>query len=256
MAGRLEGKVALITGTSSGQGRSAALLFAKEGARVVGCGRNVENAKETVEMVKAAGVEMVSMQPVDLSDEKQVKRWIDFAVKTYGRIDILLNNAASVKFAPFEQLTTEDWHFTMRNELDIIYYACHYAWPYLKASGNGVIINTASVAGMMGVPGDISGNFAHATGKGGVIAVTRQLAIEGAPFGIRANVISPGLILTPATEGLLEQPKYMNAWLEWTPLHRLGKPEEVAAVALFLASDESSYVTGVNIAVDGGLTAK
>jgi meso-butanediol dehydrogenase/(S,S)-butanediol dehydrogenase/diacetyl reductase len=152
MVGRLEGKVALITGTGGGQGRAAAVLFAKEGAKVVGCDLKVDGAKQTVEMAKAAGGEMVSIQPVDLSDGNQVKKWIDFAIKTYGHFEILYNNAASGKFASIDEMTEEDWHFTMRNELDLIYFACHYAWPYLKASGNGVILNTASIAGMVGSP--------------------------------------------------------------------------------------------------------
>ncbi|MEJ2739080.1 MAG: SDR family NAD(P)-dependent oxidoreductase, partial [Dehalococcoidia bacterium] len=151
MAGRLEDKVALITGTGGGQGRAAALRFATEGAVVVGCDWNKEGAEETVELVKKAGGEMVSMQPVDLGDGTQVKQWIDFALKTCGHMDILYNNASAPKFAPVEQMTEEEWRFTMRNELDLIYFACHYAWPYLKESGKGVIINTASTAGIIGI---------------------------------------------------------------------------------------------------------
>ena len=150
MSGRLEGKVASITGTGGGQGRAAVVLFAKEGTKVVGCDLKVEGAKETVEMAKAAGGEMVSMQPLDLSDGKQVKKWIDFAIDTYGHFDILYNNAATGRFAPIEQMTEEDWHYTVRNELDLVYHACHYAWPYLKDNGGGVILNTASIAGIVG----------------------------------------------------------------------------------------------------------
>lgn len=256
MAGRLEGKVALITGTGGGQGRAAALLFAKEGARVVGCDLKVDGAQETVEMVKAAGGEMVSSQPVDLGDGDQVKKWIDFAIQLYGKFDILYNNASAPKFAPIEQMTPEDWHFTIRNELDLVYWACHYAWPHLKASGNGVIINTASVAGMIGLAGEIIGNFAHAATKGGVIGLTKQLTIEGAPHNIRANIISPGVIVTPATEPLLQNPQFKETFTNMVPLKRLGKAEEIASVALFLASDEASYITGANIVVDGGLTAQ
>lgn len=254
MAGRLEGKVALITGTGGGQGRAAALLFAREGARVIGCDLKVEGAKETVEMVNAAGGQMVSMQPLDLGEENQVKQWIDFAIKTCGRIDILYNNAGDMKIAPIEQMTREEWHYTMRNEMDLIYYACHYAWPHLKAGGSGVIINTASIAGMISYTAEHPGRFAHGAAKGGIIALTRYLAVEGAPHGIRANAISPGIISTPATEPKLKDSEYRDVWLRRIPLNRVGLAEEIACVALFLASNESSYITGANIVADGGLT--
>lgn len=250
MAGRLAGKVALITGTAGGQGRAAALLFAREGARVVGCDLKEAEGLETTRLIEAEGGQSV-FRRVDLGDAEQVRSWIEFAVETFGGIDILYNNAAAAKFAPLEEMTYEDWRFTVRNELDIIYHTCQLAFPYLKRRGGGAIINTASIAGMYGVPN--LGNFAHAATKGGVIGLTRQLAIEGAPFRIRANSISPGLIETPATEHL--DLEFKQAYLRAVPLERLGQPEDVAYAALFLAADESSYITGVNIVVDGGKTA-
>lgn len=256
MSGRLQSKVALITGTGGGQGRAAALRFAEEGAKVVGCDLKAEGAAKTVEMVNKAGGEIVSLQPLDLGDSKEVKRWIEFAIEKYGRIDILYNNAASPQFAPFEQMTEEQWHLAIRNELDLIYYACHYAWPHLKASGKGVIINTASMSGMVGHPLNIVGNFSHAATKGGVIALTRQLALEGAPYGVRANSISPGVIDSPGTQMFLDDPDWTTRWLSMIPLNRFGKPEEIASVALFLASEESSYITGANVVADGGFTAQ
>lgn len=254
MTGKLDGKVAFITGTGGGQGRAAAILFAKEGARIIGCDVKVEGAKETVNMVRAAGGEMVSLEPLDLGDGKQVQQWIDFGIKTFGRMDILYNNASAPKFAPIDKLTEEEWHFTVRNELDLIYHACHYAWPYLKSAGKGVIVNTASMSGLVGHSAEILPNFAHAATKGGVIALTRQLAVEGAPHNIRANSISPGVIISPGTEPLLKNPAYLAGWLPIIPMKRLGEVEEIASVALFLASDDSSYVTGANIVADGGLT--
>ena len=221
MIGRLEGRVALITGTGGGQGRAAALLFAKEGARVVGCDLKVESAKDTTEMARDANGEMVSLQPIDLGDGNQVKSWIDFAIKNYGRIDILYNNASAPKFAPIEKMNEEEWRFTIRNELDLIYWTCHYAWPHLKLRGGAVIINIASAAGIVGRVA--SGSFAHSATKGGIIALTRQLAIEGAPYNIRANVISPGTIISPATEPILQDPEYKETK---TPKYSSSSPRE------------------------------
>jgi len=253
MAGRLEGKVAVITGTGGGQGRAAAVLFAKEGAKVVGCDLKVEGAEKTVEMARAAGGKMVSMQPLDLGDDNQVRRLIDFAVKTYGKIDILYNNGASAKWGPIEQLSLDDWHYTLRNEMDVVYLACHYAWPYLKESGNGVIINTASIASLVGspwIPGrkpGPGGMLSHCAGKGGVRSMTRELALQGGPLGIRAVAICPGVI---EVEGMNR-----SGELDWIPLNRLGYADDIAKTALFLASDDASYITGVDIVVDGGITA-
>jgi NAD(P)-dependent dehydrogenase (short-subunit alcohol dehydrogenase family) len=255
MSGRLAGKVALITGTGGGQGRAAARLFASEGAKVVGCDLKEEGAGKTVEMVLADGGDMVSLQPLDLSDGDQAKKWIDFGVKAYGSFDILYNNASAPKFVSIEDMTWDDWHFTIKNELDLIYWVCHYAFPYFKSHGSGSVINTASITGMIAFGGHAVGNFAHAATKGGVIGLTKQLAVEWAPHNIRVNSISPGLIMTPGTADLAENPELEQMYLSTIPLKRAGRPEEIAAVALFLASAEASYVTGSNIVVDGGVTA-
>jgi meso-butanediol dehydrogenase/(S,S)-butanediol dehydrogenase/diacetyl reductase len=255
MAGRLQGKIAFISGTGGGQGRSAAIFFAKEGAKIVGCDLKVEGSKETIKMVEAAGGEMISLHPLDLGDGNQVKKWLDFGMKAYGKMNILYNNAAVSAFAPIELMTEEQWRFTIHNELDTVFLACHYAWPYLKASGNGVIINVGSISGVVGHPPEVLPSFAHAATKGGVIALTKQLAIEGAPFNIRANCISPGPIISPATEGQMKNPAFVEGWKRLLPLKRLGLPDEIAHLAVYLASDESSFMTGSNIMIDGGLTA-
>jgi len=253
MAGKLEGKVALITGTGGGQGRAAALLFAQEGAKIVGCDLKVDGNQETVRMVREAGGEMVSLEPLDLGDPAQVQRLVDLTEQTYGRLDILYNNASAARFAPVTEMSWEDWEFTVRNELHLIFLMVKAAVPLMIKSGGGSIINTASVAGMRALPG--LGNFAHAATKGGVLGLTRQLAFELAPHGIRANAIAPGLIETPATEFLLKDPQAREQMMQKILLRRFGQPEDIAKAALFLASDDSSYVTGTVLVVDGGWSA-
>jgi meso-butanediol dehydrogenase / (S,S)-butanediol dehydrogenase / diacetyl reductase len=147
--GRLAGKIAVITGTGGGQGRAAALLFAAEGATVVGCDLKVDGATETVELVRAARGQMDSSQPLDLSDEEAVRRWIDGAAQRYGAIDVLYNNAGATRFDPIDEESYEDWQFTLRNELDVVFLATKHAWPHLKRRGGSVIL-VGSTAGLTG----------------------------------------------------------------------------------------------------------
>jgi meso-butanediol dehydrogenase/(S,S)-butanediol dehydrogenase/diacetyl reductase len=251
MAHRLDGKVALITGSGGGQGRAAAALFAAEGAKVIGCDLNADENARTVEIVTTADGDMVGMAPVDLGDSHRARQWVADAAAVHGRIDVLFNNAAAPRFAPIADLTDEDWHYTIRNELDLIFYVTQATWPHLM--DGGTIINTASIQGLVGIA--MNGGLAHAATKAGVIAMTRQMAAEGAPHGIRANCISPGTIATPATASLSANPDVLNAILAPLLIKRLGEPADVAALALYLASDESAYVTGANFVIDGGLTA-
>lgn len=250
--GRLDGKIALITGTGGGMGTVAAQLFAREGARVVGCDLDAEGAKQTVELVRAEGGEMTAMAPVDLGDAAAAQDWVDEAVKVYDGIDILYNNASTQRFAPLEELTPADWDFTIRNELSLVFYTTRAAWPHLQARGGGSIINVGSIAALRGV--EFMAQNAHSSAKGGVLALTLQLVVEGGPYGIRANVISPGMTETPNTTPLLENPseRLRSVVLDRIPLGRVGRPEDVVHAAIFLASDESSWVSGANIVVDGG----
>jgi len=253
MAGRLKDKVCIITGTGSGMGRAAALLFCAEGAKVVGCDINGDNAGATLRDAMQAGGQMVSLQPADLTKQSQCDALVSLALKSYGGIDVVYNNAATAYFGWMDQFTFEEFARTIEEELLIVFRFCKTVWPLLVARGGGSIINVASTSAKVAykaLPG-----IAHTAAKGGVLAMTRQLAMEGGKHNIRANTISPGLIETGATRELLKDPKFLEPMMDKLMLGRVGQPEEVALAALFLASDESSFVTGADIAVDGGTTA-
>jgi NAD(P)-dependent dehydrogenase (short-subunit alcohol dehydrogenase family) len=253
MAGRLKDKVCIITGTGSGMGRAAALLFCKEGAKVVGSDINADNAQAALRDAQKAGGQMVSLQPADLTKQERCDALVDLALKTYGGIDVVYNNAATAYFGWMDTFTYDEFARTIEEELLIVFRFCKTVWPHLVARGGGSIINVASTSAKVAykaLPG-----IAHTAAKGGVLAMTRQLAMEGGKHNIRANTISPGLIETGATRELLKDPNFINPMMEKLMLGRVGQPEDVAPAAVYLASDESSFVTGADIAVDGGTTA-
>jgi NAD(P)-dependent dehydrogenase (short-subunit alcohol dehydrogenase family) len=250
---RLQDKVAVITGTASGQGRCAALLFAAAGAKVVGCDLNAAGAQETLETVLAQGGTMTSVHACDVSERAGARELVRVAVDTYGGVDVLYNNAAYAFFGAFEDITYEQWSGTLKGELDVIFHATQEAWPHLAESRNGSIVNTASIAGLLGF-GMTPEQTPHSAGKGGVQALTRQLAAEGRRHGIRANSISPGFIETPILTPYLTE-EWVARLLANQLVKRAGRPEDVAWTALFLASDEASFITGKDIAVDGGMTS-
>ncbi|HZO08644.1 MAG TPA: SDR family NAD(P)-dependent oxidoreductase [Myxococcota bacterium] len=260
MAGRLAGKVALISGTGAGQGRCAALAFAREGARVVGCDLDAAGARETVALVRAGGGEMVSLEPVDLVQEAEVERWIRFAVEHFGDFDILYNNAAVARTGLLEELRRADWDWNLEHELTLVFLAVKHAVPVFRRRGGGAIVNVGSIAGMVGsgMPGNAPGNLVHCVAKAAVIRLTEALAIELSPLGVRVNCVSPGVIDTPQLRPFLgdDPGSPLRRLVESNCLvPRVGQVEDVVNAALFLASDEASYVTGANLPVDGGFSA-
>jgi NAD(P)-dependent dehydrogenase (short-subunit alcohol dehydrogenase family) len=252
MADRLQGKVCIVTGSGSGIGRASALMFAREGARVVGADIAPGAGQAVLDEVRAAGGDMVSLHPCDLTSPDRCNDLVKFALDHYGRLDVLFNNGARAQFGWIADITQEEWQSTITEELSIVFTLCKAAWSALAAH-RGVIINTASTAGWTTFK--VLGGIAHCAAKSGVIAMTRQLAMEGRHHGIRANSISPGTIGTPAVKAHMSNAEWAKAMLDKIMLGRLGEPEEIAAVALFLASDESSFVNGADIIVDGGTTA-
>lgn len=252
MAGRLEGKVCIVTGSGGSIGRATALMFAREGAHVVGCDVVAEGAAETVELAVKAGGSMISVHPCNLTEKAECERLVAAAVMAFGGIDVLFNNGAMAYFAWIDAMEDDVWYKTINEELNLVFLLTRAAWPELSKRG-GAIVNTASVSAWMGykmLPG-----LAHTTAKGGVLSMTRHLAMEGRVHGIRANSVSPGLIESTQTKPHLANPEWKQQMCERIMLDRAGKPEEVAAAVTFLASDEASFITGTDLRVDGGTLA-
>jgi meso-butanediol dehydrogenase / (S,S)-butanediol dehydrogenase / diacetyl reductase len=251
VSGRLAGKVALVTGTGGGIGRATAVIFAREGAHVIGCDLHPGPSQETVALVRAAGGRMDAVAPVDLSTEDGARGWVDEAARIGGGVDILVNNASAIRFGAIDELSYADWSFTMRNELDIVFLVTRAAWPHLVSRGGGAIVNIGSISGSRGAW--FMPQNAHGAAKGGVLALTSHLVVEGGPHGIRVNAVSPAMTETPHTSPLLQDPDGpTEEILSRVPLRKWGQPEDVAHAILFLASDEASHVSGANIPVDGG----
>ena len=248
---KLQGKVAIVTGAASGIGRATALLFAQEGAKVVAADLD-EGGQDVARAIEGAGGHATFVK-TDVSDPEDVRRMIDTAVRTYGRLDVLFNNAGiEGEQAPTADCTVENWDRVIAVNLRSVFLGTKFAIPEMLKGGGGSIINTASVAGLVGFPG----LPAYCASKGGVVQVTKTTALEYAKQNIRVNVICPGIIATPMVERFVGgDPEREKAMTALEPVGRMGTAEEVAHLALYLASDDSSFCTGAPFIVDGGFVA-
>ncbi|MFC2024321.1 SDR family NAD(P)-dependent oxidoreductase [Chloroflexota bacterium] len=249
---RLAGKVAVITGAASGMGQATALVFAREGAKVIVADLIVDNGIKTVEAIKESGGEAIFVK-TDVTRSEDVKHMVETAVETYGKLDILDNNAGITErgFVPISQIREEDWDKVLGTNLKGVFLGMKFAIPEMIKAGGGSIINISSIA----ADAAMHNTYAYSAAKGGVISISRVAALENAIHNIRVNVIKPGVIETPMASFILESKKVLERIKRETPQGRLGRPEEVAYTALFFASDESSHITGQKIAVDGGIEA-
>ena len=255
MGERLKGKVAVVTGAGGlGIGQGCALAFAREGAQVVVCDVDKRGVDETLAMARGEGLSCEAYV-ADLTDPAAHDSLMAHATEKFGSLDILVTAAAFVEFAPIDQMEyVTQWRRTLQGELDLVFLSCKAAWPHLVASGGGSIINFASANAHVALPG--AGAVAHCATKGGVFAMTKQLAADGGSHNIRANTISPALIVTKHTrERLDNEPGFKEIVMGGFLLKRLGQPEDIGYLAVYLGSDESSCVTGADFRVDGGATA-
>lgn len=249
----LKNKTVLITGARRGMGRAHALTLAKYGAKVVVTDINIDECQKVVEEIKKQGGEALALK-LDVTNKNEVQKVVEETVKKYDHLDILVNNAGIAEFKPFLEMTEEEWDKTLDINLKGQFLCAQTAAAQMKKQGSGVIVNIASVA--MGQQGIGFPNIAHyCASKGGIAAMTESLAIELAPLNIRVNCVAPGLIDTPMIETVKSDPKTFKAMLAQVPLRRAGKPEEVSELVAFLASNDSSYMTGSVVVIDGGWLA-
>ena len=249
----LKGKAVIITGARRGMGKADALAFAENGAKVVVADISQEECQLVVDEIEKNGGEGLAVK-CDVSNEKEVEEMIKKTVKKFGKVDILVNNAGICQFKPFLELTEDEWKKTLDINLKGYFFCAKAAGKEMAKQKSGVIVNIASV--VMGQIGMGMAGLAHySASKGGIAALTKTLALELAPYNIRVNAIAPGAIDTPMAASVKEDSKILEQTSAMIPMRRMGKPEEIAKAVLFLASDDSSYMTGSIVVVDGGWLA-
>ncbi len=249
----LKNKVAIITGARRGMGKSHAIKLAGAGAKVVVSDISEEDCQKVVEEIKKNGGEAVAVK-CDVTKKEEVDGLVKKTIEKFGKVDILVNNAGICQFKPFLELTEEEWSRTIDINLKGYFLCAQAAAREMVKQKSGVIVNIASVAS--GQVGMGMATLAHyCASKGGIIALTESLAVELTPLGIRVNAIAPGMIETPMIDPVKSDPEMMEAMLAKIPMGRVGKPEEVSSLVLFLASDASSYITGSTVVIDGGWLA-
>ena len=251
--GRLDGKVALITGAGNGMGADASLLFAREGARVMVADAAEDGGHATVAAVTAAGGDATFVR-VDVSSAAEVEAMVAATIGAYGRLDVLYNNAGIFPGDDGGATETPEatWDRVMEVNLKGVWLGCRYGIPAMLETGGGTIVNVASFVALMGAA---TPQIAYTSSKGGVLAMTREIAVEYARRGIRANALCPGPVETPLLAELMSDPERRARRLVHIPMGRLGRSEELVKAALFLACDDSSFMTGQSLVVDGGITA-
>ncbi|MDP7033886.1 MAG: glucose 1-dehydrogenase [Planctomycetota bacterium] len=250
---RLEDKVALITGAGSGIGRQAAALFAREGAAVTVVDIDEYAGAETVQGIEEAGGKAVFVR-ADVSEADDVRNMIDQAEKTFGKLNVLFNNAGIMHGDDADAISTSEeiWERTLSINLKGVFYGCKFGIPALQRAGGGAVINTASFVALMGAA---TPQIAYTASKGGVVAMSRELAVIHAREGIRVNALCPGPLRTKLLMDYLDTEEKKQRRLVHVPMGRFGEAFEVAQAALFLASEESSFITGTELVIDGGITA-
>jgi NAD(P)-dependent dehydrogenase (short-subunit alcohol dehydrogenase family) len=248
---RLQNKIAIITGAGSGIGRGIALAFIKEGAKVVVADWSEEGGKETVGQIRKINGEAVFVK-TDVSKTADIDEMVKTCLDKFGRVDILVNNAGILKFGSLHETTEEEWDAVLDVNLKSVFLGSKRVIPEMLKQGQGKIINTTSIAGLVGF--DKIGPYCAS--KGGIIALTREMALEYAPKKINVNCIAPGVIKTAMTKDMIADPTTKQFLESSTPYPRLGEPEDIAYAAVYLASDESDFVNGEVLVVDGGWLAK
>lgn len=253
--GRLNNKVAIVTGGAMGIGKAAALALAREGAKVAVADIDVQGGEATAAEIRQAGGEGF-FQKTDVGVSADVEALVAATVQRYGKLDAIFNNVGVAIGGAVADMSEEDWSRVLNINLTGIWRGMKYAIPHMIKNGGGSIINTSSVQGLVG----FKGWSGYAASKGGINSLTQQAAVDYAPHNIRINAIAPGTIMTPMNEQLIknaDDPEGMlRGWIAMHPIGRVGQPEEVAALVVFLASDEASFITGDIIRVDGGVVIR